>query len=524
MRKPSFSMRGVRAAALALAVAMAAVPAPALAEGLAGQPEGEAVELQAQSTLSASDFKLTYRYVNPESPLGDYVSSSDDPTVPYKGEEYVLDQDIQFDVQYLPDPDTYVEVDINEPTIDLASLGRKEFSLTVSVPYIEGLEDQKVTIDCAFTIEKVDIASSLVELWNEPPIYGYGATASDIDWDPRLYYRDYLVKGVDYDVVLPATINEGDNQLTIVGKGNYTGSLTVNFTVGWDLDSPRADLHTIGTSHGDEHDPVFKSSEMSLLLENPSLWLGLDLEVTFCDESPNQFVPTVVPEDDYDLTMSEPDENGKGIITATAKQGACVRGSISIPYTVLLQPIDLSKATITLDKTSYTYTGKAIKPAIKNATVPVAGQSAPLDISLDVNWSGVVTYSSNIKAGTAKALVKINTADYIGTATATFKIAQAPNTAKTAKTSVKKTVKVAAAKKKAQTVALPKVTAKFGKAKWSVVKKDAKKVLSLKGNKVVVKKGAKKGTYTIKLKASVAKTSNYKAASTKMVVVKVTVK
>ena len=77
--------------------------------------------------------------------------------------------------------------------------------------------------------------------------------------------------------------------------------------------------------------------------------------------------------------------------------------------------------------------------------------------------------------------------------------------------------------KKAATVALPK--AKFGKVAWKVSKKDAKKVLSLtKSGKVKVRKGAKKGAYTIKLKASVAGTANYKALKNKAVTVKVTVK
>ena len=89
---------------------------------------------------------------------------------------------------------------------------------------------------------------------------------------------------------------------------------------------------------------------------------------------------------------------------------------------------------------------------------------------------------------------------------------------------MKKTVKLAAAKKAAQKVALPKVTAKFGTAKWKVAAKDKKKVLALKGGKVVVKKGAMKGTYVIKLKATVAATKNYKAAQTKVVTVRVVVK
>ncbi|MBR3327666.1 MAG: hypothetical protein IKG22_10135 [Atopobiaceae bacterium] len=45
-----------------------------------------------------------------------------------------------------------------------------------------------------------------------------------------------------------------------------------------------------------------------------------------------------------------------------------------------------------------------------------------------------------------------------------------------------------------------------------------------KNGMIQVKKGAKAGTYTIKLKASVAKMKNYKATSTKVVTVKITVR
>ena len=169
--------------------------------------------------------------------------------------------------------------------------------------------------------------------------------------------------------------------------------------------------------------------------------------------------------------------------------------------------------TIKLSKTSYTYDGKAKKPSV---TVMSADGPLPSD-------QYTVTYANNRNAGTATAKVTLTGRFYEGTKSLTFKITKAPNSAKAAKTTVKKSIKAAAAKKKAQTVALPKVTTGFGKATWKVVTKDKKKALSLKSGKVVVKKGAKKGTYTIKLKATVSGTANYGAAATKVVTVKVVV-
>ena len=160
------------------------------------------------------------------------------------------------------------------------------------------------------------------------------------------------------------------------------------------------------------------------------------------------------------------------------------------------------------------YTGAALKPV---PTVKVG--AATLKAGTDYT----VAYKNNINVGAATVTVT-GKGSYTGTKSVTFKIAQAANSAKAAKTAVKKTVKAAAVGKKAQKVALPKVTAKFGKASWKVTAKDKKGVLSLKSGKVVVKKGAKRGTYIIKLKATVAGTKNYKAVTTKTVTVKVVVK
>ncbi len=97
------------------------------------------------------------------------------------------------------------------------------------------------------------------------------------------------------------------------------------------------------------------------------------------------------------------------------------------------------------------------------------------------------------------------------------------NKATPKKTSISKTYKAANLKKAAK-IALPKVTTTYGKAKWTIAKKDAKKTLTLKGSKVIVKKGAKKGTYVLKLKAVVAESTKYQAATSKTVTVKVKVK
>ena len=81
-------------------------------------------------------------------------------------------------------------------------------------------------------------------------------------------------------------------------------------------------------------------------------------------------------------------------------------------------------------------------------------------------------------------------------------------------------------KKTAKKTTLKAITVKnnkAGKVTYTVAKKDKKNVLSLKNGKIVVKKGAKKGTYTIKVKVSTKATANYNAFS-KTLTIKVKVK
>jgi hypothetical protein len=170
---------------------------------------------------------------------------------------------------------------------------------------------------------------------------------------------------------------------------------------------------------------------------------------------------------------------------------------------------------VTLAKGSAAYTGKKQKVGVKSVVL----KGKPLKAGTDYT----ATSAAGTNVGSYKATVT-GKGSYTGSVPATFKITKATNKGKPASTSVKKAFKVAAVKKKAQTVALPKVTAKFGKASWKTTTRDKKKVLSFKNGKVQVRKGAKAGTYTIKLKASVAGTKNYRTATSSAVTVKVTVK
>ena len=182
--------------------------------------------------------------------------------------------------------------------------------------------------------------------------------------------------------------------------------------------------------------------------------------------------------------------------------------------------IDISDANVTLAKTKYTYTGKAIKCGVKSATAN--------GISLVAGTDYKIKRTDNVNVGTATVTI-IGTGYFTGQASATFKIVKAKN-AITAKSSTvtksytadKKTGKLAA-NKTFQLSTTAKVSAKFGKVKYAKTSGDSKIKVSKTG-KVTVGKGLVKGkTYKVKVKASVAGTSNYKAAK-KVITIKVVIK
>ena len=161
-----------------------------------------------------------------------------------------------------------------------------------------------------------------------------------------------------------------------------------------------------------------------------------------------------------------------------------------------------------------TYTGKALKPAV---TVKDGKDTVPV----------TVKYSNNTKAGKGTAVItaKADSA-YYGTVTKTFTIAKAAQkitkvtpTAKTykAKKKTKKLAKTYSFALKATSTGPVKVT--YAKAN----KVGASKITVAKTGKVTVKKGLKKGIYKVKVKASKAANTNYKAAS-KTVTIKIVVK
>ncbi len=216
-----------------------------------------------------------------------------------------------------------------------------------------------------------------------------------------------------------------------------------------------------------------------------------------------------------------------GITTATNAGSYTVRAALNDGYcwadgTTAAKSITwkINKATakVTVPKgNTFTYNGKA-------KTGVAAGTNYTLTGTVKATKAG--TY-------TAKATLKTN-ANYI------YKWADGTAAAKTIKWKINKaanpltikakkaTIKYTAVKKKAQVVGVTKVIAftKKGQGKMTYTKASGNKNITIAKTtgKVTVKKGLKKGTYSVKVKVKAGGNANYKASSVKNVTFKIKVK
>lgn len=209
-----------------------------------------------------------------------------------------------------------------------------------------------------------------------------------------------LQEGKDYTVSYDGDfINAGTYTATVTGIGSYMGTLKSNFTI--DKKSLRNGCTvTLASYTGKEQKPDFIVKDGDR---------------------------TLVPDKDYTVTYI----NNINVGTATATISGAGNYTSYVTTTFRITPAptekpekpekpgkpektDISKCTVTLSATSFKYDGKEKKPSVtvKNGTkVLTAGTDY------------TVSYSDNIKAGTAKVVIT-GKGNYTGSVTKTFKIVE----------------------------------------------------------------------------------------------------
>ena len=202
-----------------------------------------------------------------------------------------------------------------------------------------------------------------------------------------------LVKDTDYTVKYTNNINAGTATVTVTGIGNYTGTLTKNFTINKASQTLSAEIVSNTLSVG-------KTSKITA-----------NGQGTISYTSNNKKVATV-----NSSGVVTGISTGTAEITVTASGNSNYKSaSKTITVTVNKQSIVDDKFEVSLSSNSYTYDGKA-----KTPTVTVKNDTATLVKDTDYT----VEYSNNKNAGTATVTVK-GIGNYTGTLTKNFTINKA---------------------------------------------------------------------------------------------------
>lgn len=230
-----------------------------------------------------------------------------------------------------------------------------------------------------YTITPLSIAEADVNLY-ELPSYVYDGTAKNPSVREVLV-NNYVVPTTGYDVSYGTNIVAGPASITITGKGNFTGTKTVNFTIA------QKEI----------------TSDMILLSNTEYIYTG---ELKKPEVTVKQGETTLTLDTDYTLSNNGGIYVGQYNVTVTGKGN--YTGTASQTYNIIAQ--EAGSFVVTLSTESVVYTGGELKPAV---TVKKG------DVTLNEGTDYTVMYIDNINVGMATVTVR-GKGNYEGTVNKTF--------------------------------------------------------------------------------------------------------
>ena len=290
--------------------------------------------------------------------------------------------------------------------------------------------------------------------------------------------EEELRRGTDFTVDYENNINPGTAKAIVTGRGEYTGTVEKTFTIkGIDI-SGQGFAVTLSES---EYTYDGKAKEPAVTVTKGTEKLtGADFTVKY--------------ENNINPGTAKAIVTGAGVYTGTVTKEFTIEAS---------KGISSAGFTVTLSQTSYTYDGKAKKPAVTvtKGTEKLRGTDF------------TVKYENNIKPGTAKAIVT-GAGVYTGTVTKEFTIKEAKkkNIGLTCKKVFTKKYGDKAFSLQAKAVKGAKITYKTSDKKVAVVDKKGKVTIKGTGIATITVKATASGYNAKTLKVTV-KVSPSKASA-----------
>ena len=227
--------------------------------------------------------------------------------------------------------------------------------------------------------------------------------------DVSVYYAGRLLKkGRDYTLLYENNKQAGSSAfITVKGKGDFSGSLTENFTV------KRCDMNDLNILIDDRRE----SDKPGDYMKAPVRFINL-----------NGKIQTLARNVDYNISYSVLSPEGKklsensapaagSIITAVITgTGNNYEGSVAVNYRIKRSYNDLSKARVTLSRNAlYKYTGSSITPTENDIEVSIGGTR------IKPEYYEITGCFNNVNKGKATIYVR-GKGLYYGTRKAVFKI------------------------------------------------------------------------------------------------------
>ena len=287
-----------------------------------------------------------------------------------------------------------------------------KYDLTISG--YKGTEAESYANENGFTFVALDapVQTDLSSCKATLSYSAYTYTGKTIDLAKYVTVKDgskVLVNGTDYELSYKNNTKVGYNTatVTITGKGNYTGSVSKKFTI----KPAKLAAPTLTTGKG-----------ITVSWKADSSAVGY--QVQYCKDSSftkDVHSTTVVGKTTVNLTsIPKPGETWYVKVRAFISSDGTTSGTRYGNYSSA-KSITLKKAlkSVSIEYSSYTYTGSAIKPKIVSVKDSDGNKLTTSDYS--------VSYSNNTKVGTATMTVT-GKGKFQGTLTKTFVIKPKPGT------------------------------------------------------------------------------------------------
>lgn len=355
----------------------------------------------------------------------------------------VLNPDTDYTVSYSDN------INVGTATVTVTGKGDYKGTATTTFSITSADDENSGTTD-------YDLSDASITLEGEDNGYVWDGTPKTPAVTVKLDGKT-LIEGTDYTVSYSNNTDIGRAEVTITGKGNYTGSQTTSFRIsetGWEGDykyTVNEDKNSVTILTGDSgngsipatisgkavtaigddafHLSYWSNSPSSLTIPASVTSIGSYAFYNWLNLKSITIPSTVTSINDYAFGFYEyevdPDDGGGyedrkvsnfviyGESGSAAEKYAAKYG---FPFNGPSQT-DISNATVTLEKTTYLYDGKAKTPAV---TVTLNGKT------LTLNTDYTVAYTDNVNIGTAKATVT-GKGNYKGSVTKTFTITTANN-------------------------------------------------------------------------------------------------